>query len=131
MVAAALAVTALMVPAAAASTGTFKAQFQGDHGLIQGYGVVTTTIEITGFGPGSNDCPDSVTGIRVVTLRSDPSSTLTFALDGLLCDPLVAGTWTIVDGTGIFSGATGMGTITGVLNFRMDVVQYRGTITIP
>ena len=131
ILAAALAVTALLVPAAAASTATFKAQFQGERGLVQGYGIVTTTLEITGFGPGTNRCEDSVTAVRVVTLSSDPSSTLTFALEGLLCNPLVGGTWTIIDSTGVFAGATGTGTITGVLNPVMDVVQYRGTITIP
>ena len=126
----ALAVTALVVPAAAASTATFKAEFQGERGLIQGYGIVTTTLEITGSGPGTNGCEDSVTAVRVVTLSNDPSSTLTFALDGLICNPLLRGTWTIIDSTGIFTGATGTGTITGVLNPVMDVVQYRGTITI-
>lgn len=131
IVAAALAVTVLMVPAAAASTETFKAQFQDGRGLLHTYGRVTTTLEITGFGPGTNGCEESVTAVRVATLISDPSSTLTFALEGLLCNPLLGGTWSIVDGTGVFAGATGNGTISGVLNPVMDVVQYRGTITIP
>ena len=99
IVAAALAVTALMVPAAAASTESFKAEFQGARGLLHGYGRVTTTLEITGSSPGSNGCVD-VTAVRVATLISDPESTLTFALEGFICDPLLGGTWSIVGGTG-------------------------------
>ena len=83
------------LPTSAAPSGEFKAQFQDDDcathtqcgtGLVEGYGHVTTTVDITGaeFDP-SSGCLINVTAIRDVQLDGDPSSTLTLALtDGVI-----------------------------------------------
>src|SRR5262245_21536023 len=93
---------------AAASTPRFNAQFHdvscGDNvqcgaGVVQGFGKVTTTIVITGVGPGPGGCL-AVTAERSVTLIAD-GSTLDLEAEALLCNGQKAnGTFTVAGGTG-------------------------------
>src|SRR5262245_32360435 len=78
---------------AAASTQRFNAQFHdvscGDNvqcgaGVVQGFGKMTTTIVITGVGPGPGGCL-AVTAERSVTLIAD-GSTLDLEAEALLCN---------------------------------------------
>jgi hypothetical protein len=119
---------AIALPAAGSSTHDFKAEFQEDNGVVVGYGTVTTTLTITSAEPRPDGCL-SATAERLVILDKDPSSTLSLALEGFICDPKVGGTWKIVSGTGVFAAATGSGSISGVLNRVGDIVHYRGTIS--
>ena len=92
----ALVAMAVALPTSAAPSGEFKAQFQDNDctthaqcgtGLVEGYGHVSTTLDLTGadFDP-SSGCLINVTAIRDVQLDGDPSSTLTLALtDGVIC----------------------------------------------
>src|SRR5881409_1398849 len=85
-----LAVSTVPVSGSAASSAEFKAQFQDDDcvthaqcgtGLVEGYGHVTTTLDLTGadFDPATG-CLINVTAERDVELVGDPSSTMTLAL---------------------------------------------------
>ncbi len=71
----------LALSAGAASSQEFKAQFQDDDcathaqcgmGLVEGYGHVTTTLDVTGgvFDP-STGCLTDVTAVRDIALMSD------------------------------------------------------------
>ncbi len=121
-------VPATVLPAAAATTTTFSANVHDTGvcpgvdlcgtGVIQGYGTVTTTLTFA-------------TGKRVFILNSD-GSTLTMLLEPTGTTGVrINATWTIVDGTGVFSGAEGSGelwaTPTGV-PVASDTAHYRGTI---
>lgn len=128
---------AAALPATASSTQPFNAQFQdswcGDDvlcgtGTVQGFGKVTTTITITGVS--EDDGCLAVTAERVLTLKSDGSS-LRLAIDSVVCEPLGRGTFTIVGGTGAFSGATGSGSLFGAIIPNGDSIHFRGAITLP
>src|SRR5262245_14938325 len=84
--------SALVAPLAASATSSseFKAQFHDDDctghaqcgtGLVEGYGHVTTTLDLTGavFDPATG-CLISVTAGRNLALVDDPGSTLTLSL---------------------------------------------------
>ena len=136
-----LAVAAL--PAGAAPRGAFYAQFQDDDcvthaqcgtGLVEGYGHVTTTLDLTGadFDP-TTGCLINVTAVRGVQLVGDSSSTLTLDLfDGLICDNKGAATFAISAATGAFAGLAVLpGTVRVTLIKglpRGDSAQYRATL---
>ena len=118
-------------PAASATTEPFRANVHDllfcpgvdlcGSGVIQGFGTVTTTFAFA-------------SGERVFTLDSDGS------ILRLLLEPTdttgsrLNGTWTIIGGTGVFSGASGTGDLwatgTGAPEFS-DTAHFRGTITLP
>jgi len=121
------------VSAGAATTIDFKAEIHDNFrvcppgvdlcgkGIVHGFGTATGTFT---FFPTE----------RVFILDSD-GSTLRIALVPTdLSPPTLAGTWTVIGGTGVFAGATGSGTIwatgTGV-PVPSDTAHYRGTITLP
>ena len=90
LAAAVLLIAATASAAGAAPKGEFKAQFHDDDcvahtlcgtGLVEGYGQVTTTLDLTGgdFDP-STGCLINATAIRDIELVGDPLSTLTLAL---------------------------------------------------
>jgi len=134
---------AAALPAGAAPDGAFYAQFQDDDcvthgqcgtGLVEGYGHVTTTLDLTGadFDPTSG-CLIDVTAVRDVQLVGDPSSTLTLDLfDGVICDNKGAATFTISAATGAFAGlAVVPGTVRVTLIKgapRGDSAQYRAML---
>src|SRR5262245_28295386 len=107
----------LLTPLAgsAASSTEFKAQFQDDDctthalcgtGLVEGYGHVTTTLDITGanFDPATG-CLIDVTAVRDLALVDDPASTLTLGLSsGVICANKGSASFTIIGGTGVFAG---------------------------
>ena len=139
---AALGVIAVALPASAASSNEFKAQFQDDDclthaqcgsGLVEGYGHVTTTLDLTGgdFDPVTG-CLVSVTAERDVELVGDPLSTLTLALtDGVICGNKGAATFTITAATGVFAGLVilpGTVRVTLIPGVPGDSAQYRATI---
>jgi hypothetical protein len=137
-----LGVVAVGLPATAASSGEFKAQFQDDDcvthalcgtGIVEGYGHVTTTLDLTGgvFDP-STGCLTDVTAVRDVELVGDPSSTVTLALsNGLICGNKGSATFTITDATGVFAGLVvlpGSVRVTIIPGVPADSAQYRATI---
>jgi hypothetical protein len=132
----------LAIPAGAASDQEFKAQFQDDDclahalcgtGLVEGYGHVTTTLDLTGgdFDPATG-CLINVTAMRDVQLADDPSSTLTLSLfDGTICNNKGSGTFTISAATGVFAGLVvlpGTVRVTLIPGIPADSAQYRATI---
>lgn len=135
---------AAAVQAAAAAPGeAFYAQFQDDDcgthdlcgtGLVQGYGHVTTTLDVTGasFDP-TTGCLVDVTAVRDVQLVADPSSTLTLNLfDGVICDNKGLATFTISAATGTFAGLAilpGTVRVTLIPGIPGDAAQYRATLT--
>ena len=139
---AALGAIAVALPAGAASSGEFKAQFQDDDclthaqcgsGLVEGYGHVTTTLDLTGgdFDPVTG-CLINVTAERDIELVGDPLSTLTLALtDGVICGNKGAATFTITGATGVFAGLVvlpGTVRVTLIPGVPGDTAQYRATI---
>ena len=133
---------AVALPASAASSGEFKAQFHDDDcathaqcgsGLVEGYGHASTTVDITGasFEPATG-CLVDVTAIRDVALVDDPSSTLALALtDGVICDNKGSATFTIAAATGVFEGLVvvpGTVRVTLIPGVPGDTAQYRATI---
>ena len=142
---AAVGAAAAVMPASAQSTQEFKAQFQDTpsatcpagvdscgRGIVKGFGTAATTLTFTDFvpGPGAN-CVTAM-GVRVVTLESD-GSTLVLSLTGTICNLAISGTFSIDSGTGVFDGAVGGGTISGVAirGKPSDSVHFSGTITLP
>ena len=136
-----LCVFALALPAGAASSPEFKAQFHDDDclthaqcgtGLVEGYGHVTTTLDLGGVFDPATDCLTDVTAVRNVELDSDPSSTLTLDLtNGLTCDNKSSATLTISAATGVFAGLVvlpGMVRVTLIPGVPGDTAQYRATI---
>ena len=134
---------AATLPASAASAEAFKAQFHDDDcvthalcgtGLVEGYGHVTTTLDLTGadFDPATG-CLINVTAVRDVQLVDDPSSTLRLDLfDGVICDNKGSATFTISAGTGVFAGLVVLpGTVRATLipGVPADTAQYRATIS--
>jgi hypothetical protein len=127
----AVALTSGVGPGASATTTSFRANVHDllfcpgvdlcGTGVIQGFGTVTTTLTFAN-------------GERVFVLDSDGS------ILRLLLEPTdttgvrLNGTWTIVGGTGVFSGASGYGTLwatgTGAPELS-DTAHFRGTITFP
>jgi hypothetical protein len=114
---------------------------------IDGFGKATRTLAITGGTPGVPDGCNSVTAVEHMVLESD-GSTLDLALDAALCypgssqsapdspraqgDPFRAtGTFAVVGGSGVFAGATGSGTLTGLGAGDAIVLHYSGSLTIP
>jgi hypothetical protein len=71
------------------------------------------------------------TADRVVTLDADGSA-LDLSLEGTICDHKIAGRFAIVAGTGVFSGAIGGGTISGVgiPGVPGDTVHFLGSIML-
>ena len=139
----ALAALSIVVAGSAQTTQEFKAHFQDfdvcapgidecGHGHIQGFGTVTSALVFTSFAPGPG--PDCVTGTadRFVRLDRD-GSTLLLAIAGTICEQKIEGTFAIVGGSGVFSGASGEGTLWGVAirGVPGGSVQFRGTITLP
>jgi hypothetical protein len=137
-----LAVLVVPLGSTAASSGEFKATFQDDDctthalcgtGLVEGYGHVTTTLDITGadFDP-STGCLINVTAVRDVALVGDPASTLTLALSGgTICDNKGAASFTISSATGAFAGLVvlpGTVRVTLIPGIPADSAQYRATI---
>jgi hypothetical protein len=134
---------AAALPAGAAPPGAFYAQFQDDHcathsqcgtGLVEGYGHVTTTLDITGgdFDPASG-CLINATAVRDVQLVGDPSSTLMLDLfDAVICANQGRATFTISAATGAFAGLAVLpGTVRVTLIPgipRGDSAQYRAAL---
>jgi hypothetical protein len=142
LAAAVLLIAATASAAGAAPKGEFKAQFHDDDcvahtlcgtGLVEGYGQVTTTLDLTGgdFDP-STGCLINATAIRDIELVGDPLSTLTLALtDGVLCGNKGSATFTISGGTGAFAGLVilpGTVRVTPIPGVPADTAQYRATI---
>ena len=134
----------LMIPLAgnAAPSTEFKAQFQDDDctthaqcgtGLVEGYGHVTTTLDITGasFDPATG-CLIDVTAVRNLALVDDPSSTLALALsNGVICANKGSASFTIIGGTGVFTGLIvlpGTVRVTLIPGVPGDSAQYRAMI---
>jgi hypothetical protein len=103
------------------------------HGLVEGYGHVTTTLDLTGgdFDPATG-CLINVTAVRNLALVSDPTSTLTLALsDGVICDSKGSAAFTISSGTGVFAGLNvlpGTVRVTLIPGVPGDSAQYRASI---
>ena len=123
---------------AAASTQRFNAQFHDTAcgpgmecgaGIVQGFGQVTTTVVVTGIGPGPADCL-AATGVRSLTLVAD-GSTLDLEVEAVVCGQTADGTFTVVGGTGVFAGAGGSGILFGFANEFRDAVHYSGELTLP
>ena len=136
-----LAATALS--ASAAPSGAFYAQFHDDDcvthalggtGLVEGYGHVTTTLDLTGAGfDPATGCLIDVTAVREVELVGEPASTLTLQLfDGVFCDNKGSATFTISAATGAFAGLAVLpGTVRATLIPgvpRGDSAQYRALL---
>jgi len=134
---------AAAISAGAAPNGAFYAQFQDNDcathaqcgsGLVEGYGHVTTTLDLTGadFDP-TTACLVNVTAVRDVQLAQDPTSTLTLELfDGVICGNKGSATFTITAATGAFAGLAVLpGTVRVTLINgvpRGDSAQYRATL---
>lgn len=140
-VAAAAGTIVLAAPAASAGGPVeFKADFHDNlvcsgfdecgNGVVHGFGTASTTVVFTSFAP-ADGCVVA-TAERVATLDSDGSSLL-LSLVGTICGHKLAGTFTIVGGTGVFTAASGGGTLFGVATGVpgvTDSVHLRGTITV-
>jgi len=130
------------VPAGVASNREFKAQFEDrecsthalcGRGLVEGYGHVTTTLDLTGgdFDPATG-CLVNVTAERNVELVGDASSTLALTLtDGVICGNKGAARFTITRAIGVFAGLVilpGTVRVTLIPCVPADTAQYRANI---
>ena len=115
--------------------------------LVPGFGSATATFTPTGFVPGV-PAPNCFLGEGIVdiTLESD-GGTLLLATEQVACTPGASGaapgtlsagppfqgegTWSVIEGTGVFSGATGGGTASTNNAGDVTVSRYFGTITLP
>jgi hypothetical protein len=142
LIAVAISVFVVPLPGSAAPSAEFKAQFHDDDctthaqcgtGLVEGYGQVTTTLDLTGgvFDPATG-CLTDVTAVRNLALVDDPASTLTLALsNGLICDNKGSAPFTISGATGVFEGLVvlpGTVRVTLIPGVPGDSAQYRATI---
>jgi hypothetical protein len=134
---------AAAVPAGAAPPAAFYAQFQDNDcathsqcgtGLVEGYGHVTTTLDITGgIVDPATGCLINATAVRDLQLADEPSSTLTLDLfDGVICANKGTATFTIAAATGVFAGlAVQPGTVRVTIMPgvpRGDTAQFRATL---
>jgi hypothetical protein len=124
--------TIVALPASAETTRVFKADLHDNFRDCPGADLCGKGV-VHGFGTATGSFTFFPTE-RVITLDSD-GSTLRLALVPTdLTGPTLAGTWTIIDGTGVFAGASGSGVIwateTGV-PVPSDTAHYRGTLTLP
>src|SRR5262249_61745254 len=122
--------------------GEFRAQFQDGEctthllcgrGLVEGYGHVTTPLDITGATVDSaSGCLVNVTAVRNVALVDDASSTLTLDLsDGVICGNKGSATFIIGGATGAFAGLRilpGTVRVTLIAGPPADTAQYRGVL---
>jgi hypothetical protein len=111
--------------------------------VVPGFGQAMATFTPTGFVPGVPE-PNCFIGEGIVgiTLESD-GSTLQLATEAAACTPGASGsapggapfqaegTWSVIEGTGVFSGATGGGTTSTNNAGDVTVSRYFGTITLP
>jgi hypothetical protein len=98
--------------------------------VLEWYALHEPTFTSLAPGPGAN-CA-TATADRTVTLDGD-GSTLLLTIAGTIRDQKLAATFTIVGGTGVFAGAAGGGTLSGVgtgVPTPSDAVHLRGTITL-
>lgn len=116
-------------------------------GRIKGFGVATETFELDPVEQG-NPCTD-FTGTTTITLQDAGLSTLVIAEVDTECTPgnstntsgsqlhsfgnpvIGQGTWTVIDGTGVFAGATGTGTTSYVGSGDALVIHYLGSVQLP
>ena len=137
----AMAALAVVVPASAQSTQDLKADFSEKSecpgfdlcgkGVVHGFGTATSGLVFTSFEPGPGDCV-SASADRTQTLND--GSTVLITASGTVCDTRIAGTFTIVGGTGVFAGASGGGTLSGSTtnpNIVSQAVHLRGALTLP
>jgi hypothetical protein len=112
------------------------------------FGRATATFTPTGFAPGPGENCFTGQGIVGVQLDSD-GSTLRITTVQIVCTPGASagspgtqgpsqgepfqadGTWAVLDGSGIFAGATGGGTATSINGGHIAVSVYKGTVTLP
>jgi len=113
--------------------------------LVPGFGQAMATFTGTGFIPGVPE-PNCFIGEGIVgiTLESD-GSTLLLATEAIACTPGASGsspgqapapfqaegTWSVIEGTGVLSGATGRGTASTNNAGDVTVSRYFGAITLP
>jgi hypothetical protein len=132
---------AVVLPASAQSAQDFKADFSEKsecpgfdlcgRGVVHGFGTATSGLLFTSFEPGAGNCV-SAAADRTQTLSD--GSTLLISASGTVCDTRIAGTFTIVGGTGVFAGASGGGMLSGSTTnpyIVSQAVHLRGTITLP
>ena len=116
-------------------------------GRIKGFGVATETFELDPVEQG-NPCTD-FTGTTTITLQDAGLSTLVIAEVDTECTPgnstntagsqlhafgnpvIGQGTWTVIGGTGVFTGATGTGTTSYVGSGDALVIHYLGSVQLP
>ena len=116
-------------------------------GRIKGIGVATESFVLDPVEQG-NPCTD-FTGTTTITLQDAGLSTLVIAEVDTECTPgnstntagsqlhafgnpvIGQGTWTVIGGTGVFTGATGTGTTSYVGSGDALVIHYVGSVQLP
>ena len=113
-------------------------------GTVAGFGDATSTLDLIAFSFDPATGCGTATAEFVITLAD--GSTLTLLETGTICWPGAAGTapgslfhsfgnpvrldftFTVVDGTGVFEGLTGSGTMTGKLAGESGHITLSGTL---
>lgn len=100
-------------------------------------GAITTQGQAVIEGP-SDSCPGGIVNVNTEILTDNDGNTLTIVSEDVACPVapgLLHGTgqWTVVAGTGRFSGATGSGSLDGYADFIVGTfdVTLSGTVRRP
>lgn len=99
-------------------------------GKLTGFGRVKTRAAFRPSGAAPAGCL-AVAGLRTLTLKGEPKSSLRLAVKGALCGSRASGTFTISSGRGVFDRSTGKGIIRGsVTATRHEHLHYAGVLTL-
>jgi hypothetical protein len=100
-------------------------------GTLAGFGTVKTQVAVGPPLAGPATGCFGIAGTRMLTLASDPKSTLRLSFKGDNCGSRFWGTFKVASGSGVFARATGSGVDIGTFSMtHRESVRFWGVLTL-